>query len=160
MTEVEDTKMRIAIFDGKLKNFVFWEEKFIARAYKKKFYDVLSQKVKAPRFGEDYNDTDMLPSEALQKDIDMSVLAYGELINAMDCAEDAGKTAFRLVYKMKCLEYPNGNAYLGLKTCKKNTSQPPKSKRENCSACFIRRNCMMEPLRTTLLLRWKLCEMI
>ena len=94
MTEVEDTKTRIAIFDGKLKNFVFWEEKFIARAYKKKFYDVLSQKVKAPRFGEDYNDTDMLPSEALQKDIDMSVLAYGELINAMDCTEDAGKTAF------------------------------------------------------------------
>ena len=45
----EDSKSKIALFDGRQRNFIIWEEKFIARAYKKKFADVLLGAVTVPK---------------------------------------------------------------------------------------------------------------
>jgi len=65
--EDETKQGKLAMFDGCQRNFVVWEEKFIARAYKKKFADVLLGKLTVPKFDEDYNNDENKPDEAMTK---------------------------------------------------------------------------------------------
>ena len=94
----EETKQgKLAMFDGRQRNFVVWEEKFIARAYKKKFADVLLGKVTVPKFKEDYDNEENKPDDAMTKIIEMNIMAYGDLVNSIDTNEESGRTAFRLI---------------------------------------------------------------
>ena len=114
----EDSKSKIALFDRRQRNFIIWEEKIIARAYKKKFADVFLGTVTVPKYKIDYDDSDNKPVEVLMKIIEMNIAAYGELINCMNTSEESGKTAFRIVRKTRNAEFPHGNArqaYLNLK---------------------------------------------
>jgi len=111
-------RAKLLCLKGARGTLIIWEEKFIARAYKKKFADVLLGTVTVPKYKIDYDDSDNKPDEALMKIIEMNVVAYGELINCMDTSEESGKTAFRLVRKTRNAEFPHGNArqaYLNLK---------------------------------------------
>jgi len=61
----DNTKIKLAMFDGKQRNYVVWEEKFIARAYKTKYADILIGTVEIPKFKEDYDHKDKAPDEAM-----------------------------------------------------------------------------------------------
>ena len=49
------------MFGGKQRNVMVWEEKFIVRAYKKKFADVLLGTVEIHKFKGDYDHEDKAP---------------------------------------------------------------------------------------------------
>lgn len=125
-TTNEESRSKIAMFDGKQRSFIFWEEKFMARIYKKKFNSIFLNTVKVPMYGTDYGEGVSTPEEGIQDDVDLNIAAYSELINSIDTSEESGKTAFHLVSKTRVKEYPNGNAYkayMNLKTKYKPTTE-------------------------------------
>jgi len=118
--------IKLALFDGIKSNFIFWEEKFLARAYKKKYINVILGKVDIPKYKIDYDDDANPPDEAKREIINHNIAAYVDLVHGLNTDEPAGKTAFRLVVKTKTREYPHGNArqaYLNLRMKYKPTTE-------------------------------------
>ena len=66
--QASNCKGNIPIFDGNRMNFPFWEQKFIAQAYKKKFHDVLFGKFKVPKFGIHYDNDKKAPNTDMSQD--------------------------------------------------------------------------------------------
>jgi tellurite resistance-related uncharacterized protein len=68
--------IRVVPFYGKSEEWLTCSEKFLAKASRYSFKDVLLGKVKVPRTDEDYD----MESEEGKKSADMNELAYTELI--------------------------------------------------------------------------------
>ena len=115
MTDEDNKSTRVTRFDGKEENYKFWEQKYVARAYIKHFHGALMGTVVVPIFGTDYDLQSKLPDDKMQARIDENLVAYSDLINAIDTTYNDGKTAFTLVMKSVSQKYPNGNAFEGFK---------------------------------------------
>jgi hypothetical protein len=101
--------IRVIPFQGKSDEWPTWSEKFLAKARRYGFKDLLLGKVKVPRTDEDY---DMESEEGKKSTIaaDMNELAYTELILSIDDKTNSGKVAFNLVNGCKNKDYADGNA--------------------------------------------------
>jgi hypothetical protein len=101
--------IRVIPFQGKSGEWPTWSEKFLAKARRYGFKDLLLGKVKVPRTDEDY---DMESEEGKKSTIaaDMNELAYTELILSIDDKTNSGKVAFNLVNGCKNKDYADGNA--------------------------------------------------
>jgi hypothetical protein len=112
MSDDDKKSTRVTLFDGKERSFPFWEEKYVARAYKKDFHQILDGTLVIPKFGTDYT-TESPPDDPMKAIIEKNLGAYCDLVNAIDTQEQRGRTAFTLVTKTKSPIYPKGNAYEG-----------------------------------------------
>jgi hypothetical protein len=84
-------------------------EKFLAKARRYGFKDVLLRKVRIPMTDEDY-EVDTEEGKKLRIAADMNELSYTELISPIDDKTSNGKVAFNLVKGFKNKDYADGNA--------------------------------------------------
>jgi hypothetical protein len=109
------SSLRVAPFDGKKKEWITFEEKFLARAKHKGYKDVLMGKLIIPT---DDLVLDPVYNEGFIKNRDMNELAYSDLILLMDTTESTGRVAFNIIKGSKMTDYLDGNAevaWIGLK---------------------------------------------
>ncbi len=106
--------MKVITFSGKKRDWDAWEEKFLAKAKRKGYKELLQGKLTIPV---DSDVLDLDGDEDKEKiDIqEKNELAYGELILSMDTRESAGKVAFSIVRQSKSKDYPDGNAKVAWK---------------------------------------------
>ena len=119
MISDDDSKYRRSLFDGRERNFPYWEHRFVARAFRKEFNGILDGSVAVPKFGVDYDFDKKPATEEVRDRIEKNLHAYSELISGIDTETPGGKTAFLLVMKTRSSEYLNGNAYEGFKGLQK-----------------------------------------
>jgi hypothetical protein len=98
-------------FYGKNDKWPTWSEKFLAKARRYGFKDVLLGKVRIPMTDEDY-EVDTEEGKKLRIAADMNELVYTELILSIDDKTSNGKVAFNLVKGCKNKDYADGNASL------------------------------------------------
>ena len=99
-TDVEQS-VKVIPFSGKRKDWAAWEEKFLARAKRKGFKDVLLGREEVPAdIKEDGTPNEIAGETAEGKSLlkarERNELAYGELVLAMDTTKSAGKVAFSI----------------------------------------------------------------
>ena len=123
-TDVEQS-VKVIPFSGKRKDWAAWEEKFLARAKRKGFKDVLLGREEVPADIKEDGTPNEIAGEtsegkSLLKARERNELAYGELVLAMDTTKSAGKVAFSIVKRSKTKKFPDGlasDAWKGL--CRK-----------------------------------------
>jgi hypothetical protein len=103
--------IRVIPFYGKNEEWPTWSEKFLAKARRYGFKDVLLGKVRIPMTDEDY-EVDTEEGKKLRIAADMNELAYAELILSIDDKTSNGKVAFNLVKGCKNKDYTDGNTSL------------------------------------------------
>ena len=106
---MKDVEMSIKViqFLGKAKDWAIWEEKFLAKAKRRGFKDVLLGKVAIPKLTEvldEQKDTDKLKIKIR----DLNDVGYSELILSF-ADSDAGNVAFQHVRNSKSTDYEDGN---------------------------------------------------
>ena len=103
--------IKVIEFSGKKKDWDFWEEKFIARASRRGYKEVLTCKpTEIPKDSEVLDPTKAADKEKIKKK-KLNSLAFEELFLSIDISESAGKVAFRIVKQCKDkTDYPDGNA--------------------------------------------------
>jgi len=105
------------VFNGEPEEWSYWEEKFLARASKKGFKDVLTGIVKAPDDSEMLNLTTEEGKEK-SKAQKLNILAFEELILSIDMSKDKGKIAFQIVKNCKTTTKKGGDGVLAWKRLK------------------------------------------
>ena len=103
--------IRVIPFYGKSDEWPTWSEKFLAKAKRYGFKDVLLGKVTIPKTDKVFN----LKSEEGKKKMmtaDLNELAYTELILSIDDKTSSGKVAFNLVKACKNKDYVDGNEFM------------------------------------------------
>lgn len=105
-----ESAIRVIVFSGKIKDWLVWSEKFMARAVQKGYNGILTG-------------TDPLPDSAdvsanAKTTRGLNQAAYSDLILSM-ADTDNGNVAFNIVRNAKNDDYKNGNAYLAWKNLKK-----------------------------------------
>ena len=110
-----EQSVKIIPFSGKRKDWSAWEERFLARAKRKGFKEVLLGREEIPaEFNEDGTANEIAGATAeeqkLLKTREKNELAYGELVLAMDTTKSAGKVAFNIVKRSKTKRFPDVNA--------------------------------------------------
>ena len=105
----KDDSSRLISFDGKKKNFPAWKEKFLAKARKKGYKDVLLGKTKVEKDGVEIlaTDPDKIAKEKARED---NEAAYADLILSIQCESGAGRVVFNLIKNSKSDDYPDGHA--------------------------------------------------
>jgi len=96
MSQVEEKSIKVICFDGQQVNWSYWEEKFLARARRKGFKDVLLGTVPIPQDSEQL-DPGTDASKAKKNARDMNKLAYEELVLSSNTSTSPGKVAFQLI---------------------------------------------------------------
>jgi len=109
MSLIEEKSLKVIVFSGKQEDWKFWEVKFLARARRKGFREILLGTVKIPKDSEKFDLT--VPAEkALSEIRDKNELAFEELVLSIDTSEGDGRVAFQAVCCCKSNDYMNGNA--------------------------------------------------
>ena len=99
-----DETIKLISFSGKTDQWEFWEMKFLARASRKGYKEVLTM------------DETKIPVEtATSTDADKKIIkwnetAYEDLVLSMDTEKKAGRVAFKIIKTCKTTKYENGNA--------------------------------------------------
>jgi Reverse transcriptase (RNA-dependent DNA polymerase)/gag-polypeptide of LTR copia-type/Zinc knuckle len=101
--------IRVIPFYGKSEEWPTWSEKFLAKARRYGFKDVLLGKARIPKTDEDY-EMDTEEGKRLMIAADLNELAYTELILSIDDKTSNGKVAFNLVKGCKNKDFVDGNA--------------------------------------------------
>jgi hypothetical protein len=101
--------IRVIPFYGKSEEWPTWSAKFLAKARRYSFKDVLLVKVKVPRIDEDY-DMESEEGKTLTIAADMNESAYTELIFLIDDKTSSGKVPFNLMKGCKNKGYADGKA--------------------------------------------------
>ena len=109
MSGIKEETIRVIAFDGKKIHWSSWKEKFLARAKKKGYKDVLlgktpviSVKISLNPIDPDYDDQ--------VKAREHNEAAYADLILSIDTTKSTGCIAFNLVKGSKSDDFPDGNA--------------------------------------------------
>jgi len=103
------SSIRVIPFYGKSEEWPTWSEKFLAKARRYGFKDVLLGKARIPKTDEDYK-MDTEEGKRLMIAADLNELAYTELILSIDDKTSNGKVAFNLVKGCKNKDFVDGNA--------------------------------------------------
>ena len=134
MSENNKRSIRIIPFNGKQENWSMWEEKFLARAKRKGYKNILLAKEVAPKDSVAIDTSTSAGKEQMRKR-DANELAFEELILSIEGKSKAGRVAFALVKGCKTNDYEDGDAGLAWKRltqkyASKNTVSLLKLKRE------------------------------
>jgi len=109
MSVVEEKSLKVIAFSGKQDDWKFWEVKFLARARRKGFQEVLLGKTTIPKDDEKFDLTK--PDEKAKSKIrEKNELAFEELVLSIDTSSGDGRIAFQSVCCCKNDDYKNGNA--------------------------------------------------
>jgi len=104
MATAKEERITIIPFDGTKKQWKIWSTKFLARARRKGYKEILLGIEKAPKD----NATTPLSTEE-QKLKDLNTLAYEDIILSIDGDKVNGRVAFRLV-ETSTTDIADGNA--------------------------------------------------
>jgi hypothetical protein len=96
--------IRVIPFYGNNDEWPTWSEKFLAKARRYGFKNILLGKVRIPMTDEDY-EVDTKEGKQLGISANMNELAYTELILSMDNKTSNGKVEFNLVKGCKNKDY-------------------------------------------------------
>jgi gag-polypeptide of LTR copia-type/Zinc knuckle len=101
--------IRVIPFCGNGDEWPIWSEKFLAKAKRYGFKDVLLGKLLIPKIDESFDEASDQGKRML-KVIEFNEIAFTELILSIDVKTSNGKIAFNLVQGCKSKDYPDGNA--------------------------------------------------
>jgi hypothetical protein len=101
--------IRVIPFCGKSDEWPIWSEKFLAKAKRYGFKNVLIGKLSIPKADEEF-DEDSVTGKKMKNAIEVNELAYTELLLSIDVKTSFGKVAFNIVRGCKSEDYPDGNA--------------------------------------------------
>jgi hypothetical protein len=102
-----DTKKKYVYFSGKKKDWIPWEEKYLAKSKRYGYKDLLLGMITIPKSSEILvagEDDDLIKIRELNED------AYSDLVLSIDTTTSAGKVAFSYVRGTKSADYKDGNA--------------------------------------------------
>jgi hypothetical protein len=100
--------IRVIPFCGKVEEWPIWSEKFLAKAKRCGFKDLLLGKLSIPKVDEEIDETsDIGKKKSII--IELNEIAYTELISLIDVKASSGKFAFRIIRGCKTKEYPDVN---------------------------------------------------
>jgi len=109
MSVIEEKSLKVITFSGKQEDWKYWEIKFLARARRKGFREILEGTIPIPKDSEKFNLTK--PDEKEQSEIrDKNELAFEELVLSIDTTDGDGKVAFQSICGCRNDDYKNGNA--------------------------------------------------
>ena len=116
-----ETSIRVISFSGKKKDWIAWEEKFLAKSKRRGYKDILLGKVTIPK------STDTLdPAIDSEKDLieirEKNESGYTDLILSMDTETSSGKVAFNTVRNSKSKDYEDGNIEVAFKNLRRKYS--------------------------------------
>jgi hypothetical protein len=134
--EKNEISIKVIGFSGRKKDWITWEEKFLSKAKRRGYKDLLLGKVEIPMstevlIADSESDTDASDAEALEatkatklkiKIRELNEQGYSDLILSMDTKENAGKIAFNLVRSSKNEDYEDGNIAVAFKSLKRKYS--------------------------------------
>jgi len=102
----------IPTFDGKKANFLIWKTKFMARAKKRGYRDLLNgtTTLRSAKDMEAEGVTSKMESEQ-QVAESMNEVAFDEMATALETKTAQGKIAFNSLRRTMTKEFPDGNAY-------------------------------------------------
>ncbi len=126
----EETSIRVITFDGKKTTWPSWKEKFLARAKKKGYKDILTKKVVPVPETTTIADNDAQRDEKL-KARNANENAYADLILSIDTSKAPGRAVFNLIKNTKSNDYPDGYAGAAWEALEKKfdpTTAPSKAK--------------------------------
>ena len=109
MSDTREELIRVIAFDSKKISWPSWKEKFLARAKKKGYKNVLQQKVTIVAETTAILDTDPEKKEKLLNR-DLNETAYADLILSIDATKSSGQTVLNLIKNTKSDDYPDGHA--------------------------------------------------
>jgi len=109
MSVVEEKSLKVIAFSGKQDDWKFWEVKFLTRARRKGFREILLGKETIPKDNEKF-DLDKPDEKAKSKICEKNELAFEELVFSIDTTGGDGRVAFQAVCCCKNDDYKNGNA--------------------------------------------------
>ena len=101
--------IRVIPFCGKADEWPIWSEKFLAKAKRYGFKDLLLGKLSIPTCDEEFDETSEIGKKK-SRAIELNEIAYTELILSIDVKTSSGKTAFNMVKGCKTKDHPDGNA--------------------------------------------------
>ena len=135
--------IRVIPFYGKSDEWPTWSEKFLAKAQRYGFKDVLLGKVTIPKTDEVFN-VESEERKKMMMTADLNELAYTELILSKDDKTSSGKVACNLVKACKTKDYVDGNAFMAWERLKNKfepVSAPSLVKMENhIRQCALKKN--------------------
>jgi gag-polypeptide of LTR copia-type len=110
-TKEGEHTIKVVLFSGRQHDWKIWEEKFMARAKRKGYRDLMLGRVPIPKSDDDLmNEDDDTIDETKVKARDMNDSAYSDLILSMDTTTSLGRVAFAIVKGSKSGDYLDGNA--------------------------------------------------
>lgn len=107
--EAVETTIRVVTFTGKKADWVIWDERFLARARRRGYKDILLGK-NADSIPPDLGKLDANKEEDKTKIRlrQLNELAFDDIILSMEPSTAAGKVAFNIVWSAKTTEHPDG----------------------------------------------------
>jgi hypothetical protein len=102
--------IRVISFCGKADEWPIWSEKFLAKAKKCGFKDLLLGKLSIPKEDESFDELSDI-GKKMSHIIELNKVVYTELILSIDVKTSSDKIAFNIVKGCKSKDdYPDGNA--------------------------------------------------
>jgi hypothetical protein len=95
-------------FCGRVEELSIWSERFLAKAKRCGFKDLLLGKLLIPKVDEDiYETSDIEKKKSII--IELNEISYTELILFIDVNASSGKVAFNIVRGCKTKDFPDSN---------------------------------------------------
>jgi len=111
MSESNNKAIRVISFNGKQSDWAIWEEKFLARARRRGYKDLILGKTAIPADSATIDTT--TPAGKEQARIKkLNEVAFEELILSIDTKEGTGKTVFQLIKGCKTTDLKDGDSKL------------------------------------------------
>ena len=117
-TQKYETSIRVITFSGKKKDWIAWEEKFLAKSKRRGYKDILLGKVPIPLSGAYLDPTDAT-EKVLYEIREKNESGYTDLILSMDTETSSGKVAFNTVRNSKSKDYEDGNIAIAFKNLRR-----------------------------------------
>jgi len=109
MSTIKEKSLKVIVFSGKQDDWRFWEVKFLVRARRKGFRELLLGKKTIPTDSEVLSET--VPAEKIKIEIHKAnKLAFEELVLSIDTSQPKGRVAFQSICSCRSTDYKNGNA--------------------------------------------------
>jgi gag-polypeptide of LTR copia-type len=107
MTDINT--IRVIPFCGKVDEWLIWSEKFLAKARRSGFKDLLLGKLSIPKANEVF-DVMSDKEKKMMRIINLNKIAYTQFILSIEVKASAGKVAFNIVEGCNFKDNPDGNA--------------------------------------------------
>jgi len=109
MTDSDDKAIRVISFNGKQSEWAIWEEKFLARARRRGYKDIILGKTAVPADSVVIDTTTPAGKEQARVR-KLNDVAFEELILSIDTSEGTGKTVFQIIKGCKTNDLKDGDS--------------------------------------------------